>query len=510
MVISLLDMRFSLNKSWASPATLEKSGAGDLWKALNTKKKGSYVKEDLVVALVNGQWKPKLEIQAGKWYRLRIVFAAIELLLSVITSSDDGMTCSLKLLAKDGIYLHVAPRDIHTIYLASGNRADVLMSCSCAKPGTCEGSLESKTANAQRNTIPQIWTNNVKDFFLPFEHVDNDMLTQQLVKLVVRGGKKPGKEAPALEKFKVRRPCYLPDLRFVPVPVANWARLDFWENPWKVTWTSWFVKFKGVTMDSMDAVPLQTLKTGHIYQFYVRGPNPFGGIAQHPFHTHVLPFQITSLVSTDPYFQNGDWHDTLLHTSAQVVIKMLVGPFVGNHVIHCHILTHEDMGMMTYFKVAGKEGKEWPSEKVDPTCYRAGGKPTYKYLSAPVHGQTANMLMRGSAVKMTPSRPTWIQGPPGQDCHTTCAFLGGCLGVDWPRSGMEMQAITAKLGVHCFPDLSLGSSKHNPSVRHGTCSWRYQSFGGAKGIYRCGANPPSGTARFCPCAFGMKDTPQLM
>jgi len=45
--------------------------------------------------------------------------------------------------------------------------------------------------------------------------------------------------------------------------------------------------------------------------------------------------------------------------------------FTGNYVLHCHILTHEDQGMMAYFKVQGKEGTLWPGAlDADPKCYQ--------------------------------------------------------------------------------------------------------------------------------------------
>jgi len=493
MVISLLDLRFSLNKSWASTATLEKAGAGDLWKALNGKHKGSYLKEDHVIALVNGQWKPKLTLRAGRWYRLRMVFAAIELLLSVLPASEHGMKCDLKLLAKDGIYLHVAPRDIHKIYLAGGNRADVAISCKCLFPGPCDGRLESATASAAKNTEQQHLADSVRQFFSPFSKVDSDHVVQELVKLVVlpEAGSS-ARASPALPKFSVTRPCYLVDLRHAQVPVSNWARLDFWQDPWKVTWTDWFVRFKGVSMTDMDTRPLATMRTGEIYQFYVRGPEADGGgIAQHPLHTHVLPFQIASLASTDPFFQTGDWHDTLLHTSAQAVVKMLAGPFIGNHVVHCHILTHEDMGMMTYFKVEGEEGKEWPSERLDPTCFRRHGGAGFRYLD--------------SGAEPGPAAPHWVTGPPGQDCHTTCAFLGGCLGTGWPTSEHDLQLITQGLGPGQECTVGEDRAAYHPSYSHGTCSWRTPALGALATAYRCGAEPPFGVARYCPCASSFQE-----
>merc|ERR1719291_196715 len=58
-----------------------------------------------------------------------MVYAAVEQTLDVTVEGD--ATCTLQLLAKDGVYLHEIPRAITTVYLYPGARADVAMSCQC-------------------------------------------------------------------------------------------------------------------------------------------------------------------------------------------------------------------------------------------------------------------------------------------------------------------------------------------------------------------------------------------
>jgi FtsP/CotA-like multicopper oxidase with cupredoxin domain len=68
------------------------------------------------------------------------------------------------------------------------------------------------------------------------------------------------------------------------------------------------------------------------------GPN-------HPFHIHVNPFQVDR---KDPDGQNERiWRDTLLITREhpQTVLSRYT-VFTGKFVLHCHILDHEDRGMM--------------------------------------------------------------------------------------------------------------------------------------------------------------------
>jgi FtsP/CotA-like multicopper oxidase with cupredoxin domain len=65
----------------------------------------------------------------------------------------------------------------------------------------------------------------------------------------------------------------------------------------------------------------------------------------HPFHLHVNPFQVIS--------RNGKpeperaWKDTVLVRGGETVrIRVPFRDFLGKTVYHCHILDHEDLGMM--------------------------------------------------------------------------------------------------------------------------------------------------------------------
>mmetsp|Transcript_77105 Transcript_77105/g.160505 ORF Transcript_77105/g.160505 Transcript_77105/m.160505 type:complete len:103 (-) Transcript_77105:77-385(-) len=89
-------------------------------------------------------------------------------------------------------------------------------------------------------------------------------------------------------------------------------------------------------------------------------------------HIHVNPFQVFD-VTPDPdnWFQLGDWQDTLfLTTDGEMTVRINIDSFVGTMVMHCHILEHEDNGMMGYWSITGKEGTTFANNKaLDPTCY---------------------------------------------------------------------------------------------------------------------------------------------
>ena len=130
-------------------------------------------------------------------------------------------------------------------------------------------------------------------------------------------------------------------------------------------------------------------------------------VNSHPFHIHINPFQLTADVDDDTssasdWFKSGDWHDTLFvpvsrgaGKGANITNKrgsgrggshrvlMQTDHFTGPSVVHCHILMHEDVGMMVTINFTGVErtryppaygynGHVWPpiaTQRIDSRCY---------------------------------------------------------------------------------------------------------------------------------------------
>ncbi|MGD1807402.1 multicopper oxidase family protein [Dapis sp. BLCC M126] len=69
------------------------------------------------------------------------------------------------------------------------------------------------------------------------------------------------------------------------------------------------------------------------------------GMMDHPFHVHGNPFQVLSRNGKpEPY---RAWKDVVLVRPGEtVLIRMALRDFAGKTVYHCHILDHEDLGMM--------------------------------------------------------------------------------------------------------------------------------------------------------------------
>ncbi len=92
----------------------------------------------------------------------------------------------------------------------------------------------------------------------------------------------------------------------------------------------------------------------------------------HPFHIHVNPFQVVSVLDangndvTDPKSKAfdpdyagviGQWKDTLFVKQAyQIQVRTRYERYIGEFVLHCHILDHEDQGMMQNVRISLPDG----------------------------------------------------------------------------------------------------------------------------------------------------------
>jgi FtsP/CotA-like multicopper oxidase with cupredoxin domain len=79
-------------------------------------------------------------------------------------------------------------------------------------------------------------------------------------------------------------------------------------------------------------------------------------VFQHPFHIHVNPFQVVEI--NGKANDDGIWWDTFpLPARGSITVRMKFRPDVtGRTVYHCHILPHEDNGMMSAFTIQAPAG----------------------------------------------------------------------------------------------------------------------------------------------------------
>ena len=287
--------------------------------------------EDVNFLLVNGQVAPTLDVSLGAWYRLRIVYnsADNERLTFELDQSDTG--CELHLLAKDGVYLPQAPREVVELPLYAGARADVALRCMNAGTAQLRGG----------------------------DHV--------ALELVITGDAPP---APDLQQFVVRRPCYLADTRdstpgaHLDLRVGKWAG-EFPEN---------------------EAARVDTVPAGALVEADA------STLKGHPLHIHINHFQLVNIRADDAnYFQEGDWHDTLQEGAKDATLRFYTDRFAGAMMVHCHNLKHEDEGMMGTVEIEGADGAVFDAACVSESGFDYTGPtptPTYEPTANPTFAPT--------------------------------------------------------------------------------------------------------------------------
>lgn len=104
---------------------------------------------------------------------------------------------------------------------------------------------------------------------------------------------------------------------------------------------------------------------GEVHEWTLTSRNPiaYGAAVSHPFHIHVNPFEVFSILNDkgeeqlDIDVKSGLpiplWRDTvILHENWKVSARTRYEHFDGVFVQHCHILDHEDQGMMELVEIS--------------------------------------------------------------------------------------------------------------------------------------------------------------
>jgi FtsP/CotA-like multicopper oxidase with cupredoxin domain len=72
----------------------------------------------------------------------------------------------------------------------------------------------------------------------------------------------------------------------------------------------------------------------------------------HVFHIHVNPFKVTHINGRK--LETPLWRDTFVLTGTDddsIIFESNFDDFTGKFVEHCHVLSHEDLGMMEALEV---------------------------------------------------------------------------------------------------------------------------------------------------------------
>jgi bilirubin oxidase len=254
--------------------------------------------------LVNGRERPKITIQPGRSQRWRIVNATNARILRLALGGH-----TFTLIGTDGGLLG-APVPMGEILLAPGERAEVIVTASAA-PGTVS-TLVALPYDRRRARTPG-----------PSPQVD--VLTLEYT----RDAPTAGTPIPT-----TLRP--IDDLG----RGRSLQRVTFSQRAGGPLGIEYMVNGGLFDMNRVDL----TSRVGVVEEWEVT--NTAGG--DHPFHIHGGQFQIVSrtrggATTVEPFLA---WRDTFNMVAGEVVRFKMAQPFRGKRVFHCHILEHEDHGMM--------------------------------------------------------------------------------------------------------------------------------------------------------------------
>jgi FtsP/CotA-like multicopper oxidase with cupredoxin domain len=260
--------------------------------------------------MVNGQRQPELTARPGERERWRIVNACTSRFLRLALPGQQ-----LHLLAVDSG--HVArPGLIEEVLLAPGNRADLLVTAQ-------SGTSELRTLGYDRGRMMGMMGG--EQLSGPATLATYRVAGPQAADV----GAPPERDRPP--DLRDRRPARHRDVEFTMGMGMGMGGAAF--------------GFDGRAFDHSRTD--QQVRTGTVEEWTIRNPSPM----DHPFHLHVWPVQV--IQQHGQAVAEPTWRDVVnVPAGSQVTVRIAFDTFPGRTVYHCHILDHEDLGMMAVVEVA--------------------------------------------------------------------------------------------------------------------------------------------------------------
>lgn len=277
--------------------------------------------------LVNGQSAPEIAMVAGEVMVLRFIHAGAHRNIEVALG---GNSCSMTLLARDGVFHTGSYLEIDSVVMVSGTRADVAVLCDA--DGTVTGSMVHTAAtdgllgNGNRHLQSTLFTLDVA----PAGAGTNDTVTA----------------VPTSEFADL--PDYLTDL-------LDDADVIVGSEDGVETIDLGGGGNRGVNGDPFPGFGAEEYVAqfcvGNKYEMELGGGG--NGASKHPYHHHINHFQIASYNNqdrNDAVVRVGEWRDVVPATS-QIAFRFPAADFDGEVVLHCHMLEHEDEGLMGLYMI---------------------------------------------------------------------------------------------------------------------------------------------------------------
>lgn len=267
------------------------------------------------IITVNGEVNPNFTIPNDQLLRLRIVNASPSRFYQLSLENHP-----FYLIATDGGAL-TKPVELTELLLTPGERSDILIQPS-QKPG------QYRLLN------------------LPYQRVGMGMMGGGMMGRGMMGGNFDNQpQVLATVSYQTQATPTLPTQLIAVEPLAKAQKTRrFQLNHGMIPGQGMVFLFNGQPYQSQridTSVQLNTVEEWELVNT---------GMMDHPFHVHGNPFQIISRNGQPE--PNLAWRDVaLVKPGETVVIRMAFRDFAGKTVYHCHILDHEDLGMMANLEI---------------------------------------------------------------------------------------------------------------------------------------------------------------
>ncbi len=256
--------------------------------------------------LINGQLQPRIDIRPGESQRWRLVNASPERFLRMKPVGGEYF-----LLARDGVTLQ-HPVRLDEMFLAPGQRYEVLV-----RAGRTRGAFKLVQQYFDQRPTPYGVQPEV-----------------QVATVRVAGAARDPRPVPT---FLGRAD----DLRGDHVPIAARRSVVFSQSPPKF-YVNGQLFAHGGTPTVMFSPKLNTVE-----EWLLVNDSP----EWHNFHIHIDPYQVVARNGV-PVTGQPEWADAIaMPPGSRITIRQRFADFTGRFVLHCHVLVHEDRGMMAEVRV---------------------------------------------------------------------------------------------------------------------------------------------------------------
>lgn len=322
-----------------------------------TKEQAFFPRTNLLYT-VNGRMKPTITMYEGEVQRWRMLNAAEGKFMSLTLEGHD-----LHVLGWDGLTL-AEPEGEDVLMMSAGNRVEVLVRA--GRPGVYE--LMLTPGSSQRPNIPGMPRSAGQEAVRALASRRAQSLLCDLSASAAAAGARgraaqsPDAQPPELQPRaiatvvvrgrgpRMRLPRELPAFRPPRLKVVRRRRIEFTveRDPGNE-----FLSFgiNGRAFDARDRPYRARLGTAEEWTL-VNGTDRKLADHAHVYHVHVNPFKITAI--NGRRLRRPLWRDTFVltgRTGDSLTFEVGFSDFTGRFVEHCHVLSHEDLGMMKAIEV---------------------------------------------------------------------------------------------------------------------------------------------------------------